>query len=75
MLLALEARHVIFETKACHALDELTLPEVYVTPIKRQQRVGNIKGGELKAVNVQCSCNVVHYRLFTKIVIRALMHN
>ena len=40
-----------------HALDELTLPEGYVTTIERQQRVGNRNDGEVKAVNRQCSCN------------------
>ena len=45
---------------ACHALDELALPEGYVTTIKRQLRVGNSKDSEVKTVNLQCSCNAVH---------------
>ena len=43
--------------EAGHALDELTLPEGYVITIKRQQRVGNRKDGEVEVVNRQCSCN------------------
>ena len=43
--------------EARHALDELKLSEGYVTTIKMQQRVGNRKDGEIKAVDLQCSCN------------------
>ena len=43
-----------FVDEARHALDDLTLPEGYVTTIKWQQRVDNCKDGEAKAVNLQC---------------------
>ena len=54
---------------ACHALDELTLSKGFVTTIKRQQRVKNSKESEVKAVNLQCSCNAVHNRRFVKKII------
>ena len=34
--------------EACLVLDELTLPECYVTTIKRQHRVGKRKDSEVK---------------------------
>ena len=33
--------------KARDALDELTLPKRYTTTIKRKQKVGNLKGGDV----------------------------
>ena len=55
--------------KACQALDKLTLPQGYVTTIKRQQRVNNTKESEVKAVDLQCSCNAVHNSRSMKVVI------
>ena len=43
--------------EACHALDEMTLPEGYVTTIKRKQMLRIHKDGDVKAVNLQYSCN------------------
>ena len=41
--------------ESCHALNELILPEGYVTTIHRQQGVGNLKEYEIKVVNFKCS--------------------
>uniref|UniRef100_M4BTK7 Uncharacterized protein n=1 Tax=Hyaloperonospora arabidopsidis (strain Emoy2) TaxID=559515 RepID=M4BTK7_HYAAE len=54
---------------ACHELDDMTVPEGYLTLIERQQRVGTSMGSEVKRVNLRCSWNAVHNRRLINMVI------
>ena len=55
--------------EAGQALDEVTLPEGYVTTTKRQHRVSNSKDSKAIAVNLQYSCSAIHNRRFIEKVI------
>ena len=55
--------------KAYHALDDMTLPEGLVTTLNGNEKGENSNESEVKAVNLQCSCEGVPNRRYIKMVI------